>query len=110
MLPVLLAFNGEPVVTDDGDLVYIFPELMSTAAGSLSGGNEPAALGAAAGALATTPAESAAALRSALAFSERPAGWRPAVGEPVVIGRIGRTRGRDDQVCAIARVRELVCA
>ena len=31
MLPILLQFNGEPVVTDEGDLVYVFEDLMSTA-------------------------------------------------------------------------------
>ena len=31
MLPLLLQFNGEPVVTDEGDLVYVFDELMATA-------------------------------------------------------------------------------
>ena len=39
MLPILLMFNGEPEVTEDGDLVYVFPELMATADGSAADGS-----------------------------------------------------------------------
>ena len=31
MLPLLIQFKGEPVVTEEGDLIYSFPELMATA-------------------------------------------------------------------------------
>ncbi len=32
MLPVLTRFNGQPTVSPEGNIVYIFPELQSTAA------------------------------------------------------------------------------
>ena len=31
VLPIVTALNGEPQVTDDGDIVYIFPELQTSA-------------------------------------------------------------------------------
>jgi len=99
MLPLLLQFNGEPVVTDEGDLVYIFPELMSTADDSTGG--SVAAIGAAGGAMTRRSSGSGElALREALAYEERPAGWRPAINERVTIARVGSTRGRDDQAAA----------
>ena len=100
MLPILVQFNGEPVVTDDGDLIYVFPELMSTADDETKG-----ALGAAGGALAPMSGPSALALRRALAFPETPAGWRPAIGERVVVARVRGTRQRDDQVRASTTAR-----
>ena len=30
MVPILSRFDGRPVVTDDGDLVYLFPEMLTT--------------------------------------------------------------------------------
>jgi hypothetical protein len=34
MLPVLERFGGRPEVTDDGDIVYVFPDLLNTVSGS----------------------------------------------------------------------------
>jgi hypothetical protein len=34
VLPIVSALNGEPVVTEEGDIVYVFPELQTTAGGS----------------------------------------------------------------------------
>jgi len=34
MLPVLTRFNGEPQVTEDGDIIYVFPELQTSALSS----------------------------------------------------------------------------
>ena len=109
MLPILLQFNGEPVVTDEGDLVYVFPELMATASdgdgadGSLAAAAARAELMAAAsgggGALATagiSPQQTA----QCLAFTERPTGWRPRIGELVVVGDISRRRRQDEQIAA----------
>ena len=89
VLPLLLQFNGEPVVTDDGDIVYRFADLMETAsdASGASGG----AL-AAGGGLSTASRE--AELRAALAFRDAPPGWRPAVGNRVVVSRIRESRSR----------------
>lgn len=41
MLPVLEKFGGRPEVTDDGDIVYVFPDLLNTAStgGSVVGSN-----------------------------------------------------------------------
>lgn len=36
MIPALVAFSGTAEVTDDGDIVYVFPELMNTAIGTSS--------------------------------------------------------------------------
>jgi hypothetical protein len=33
VLPIVSALNGEPVVTEEGDIVYVFPELQTTAGG-----------------------------------------------------------------------------
>jgi len=89
MLPLLLQFNGEPVVTDDGDLIYIFPELMD------SGVTPPigTAAGDSGGALAIGGGSD---VRRALAFSDPPSGWRPRLGESVQVGRIRQTRSRRD--------------
>ena len=95
VLPALVQFGGVPTVTDDGQIVYTFPGLMSSAAQSA------AALGAAAGrggALAPAAASSPTSLRAALAWSERPAGWRPTVGSRVVVARVRPMRGRDTTV------------
>ena len=90
MLPLLLQFNGEPVVTEAGDLIYRFPELMSTAAAAATPRSLPA------GRIDKSAAEAAASLRAALAFPEAPPGWRPVVGDAVYIAQVLPTRGRDD--------------
>lgn len=108
MLPVLLQFNGEPTVTEEGDLIYVFPELMASAgsggsgaAGMLSPGSAQAALGATAGALALsdgllTPEEMA----QCLVFTERPEAWRPRLGERVVVGALTARRRPEDAAIA----------
>lgn len=93
MLPILLQFNGEPVVTEDGDIVYVFPELMASADDEVAD-----ALGAAGGVL--VPAEAKTSLRRALVYTNRPPGWRPSIGERVVVSRVGATRRRDDRTAA----------
>ena len=52
VLPALLQFGGEPQVTDDGDLVYVFPDLMLTAADDAAATGSSLAMGAAPGSLA----------------------------------------------------------
>lgn len=78
MLPILLQFNGEPKVTDNGDLVYIFPELMASA--DVDIGQQRLML------------PETTSLSEQVAFIERPAAWRPAVGERVVIKDINENR------------------
>jgi len=43
VLPIVTALNGEPEVTDDGDIVYVFPELQVSAASSPSFWKSPLA-------------------------------------------------------------------
>lgn len=45
-MPIVTALNGEPQVTDDGDIVYVFPDLQVSASASpqLGGGNEALAV------------------------------------------------------------------
>jgi hypothetical protein len=101
MLPILLQFNGEPVVTDDGDLVYVFPELMATADGEGAAGaqqqQQQPSLPSGAGALLARPAYTS--LREQVAYGERPPAWRPVVGERVIVERIKETRVRNDRAC-----------
>ena len=80
MLPLLLQFNGEPVVTEEGDLIYRFPELMPTAStdGARDGARDGALLGLGASDV----------VRSALGFEEPPPGWRPRLGDRVVLTRV----------------------
>ncbi len=82
VLDALVRYGGEPVVTDDGDIVYSFPELMVTARGdaALPAGRSRG------GALAQGGA--AAAVSSALTWDEQPRGWRPKVGERVVVATL----------------------
>ena len=90
VLPVLLQFGGEPVVTEDGDLIYIFPELMATrrTAARAAGGAAAAARHIARWSIGVRPLDYAA----LAAFAERAMAWRPAVGDRVVIGAVARGR------------------
>ena len=76
MLPLLLQFNGEPVVTEEGDLIYRFPDLMPTA--STDGARDGARVGMGASDV----------VRSALGFEEPPPGWRPRLGDRVVLTQV----------------------
>ena len=99
VLPVLLQFGGEPVVTEDGDLIYIFPELMATAAPPPATAGGGAAATGTSGALVNRRGQLDYAALAA--FAERPMAWRPAVGDRVVIGAVAqRSRRRDDRAAA----------
>uniref|UniRef100_A0A7S4BCP5 Uncharacterized protein n=1 Tax=Chrysotila carterae TaxID=13221 RepID=A0A7S4BCP5_CHRCT len=78
----LVRFGGEPVVTNDGDIVYVFPELMITA------GKDPPrrllAPSSRAGSLAVS-SDARQAVSSALLHDSPPDGWRPSIGESVVV-------------------------
>jgi hypothetical protein len=94
MLPLLLQFNGEPVVTEEGDLIYRFPDLMPTA--STDGARDGARVGVGASDV----------VRSALGFEEPPPGWRPRLGDRVVLTQVLPRRqwgGQGAQNEAIAR-------
>ena len=95
VLPALLQFGGEPIVSDEGDLLYTFPQLMVSAAADDGGGSLGllgGAGGATAGALSPSGAvDDAAALAevaAALGWAENPPGWRPAKGDAVVVTRL----------------------
>ena len=85
MLPLLLQFNGEPVVTEEGDLIYRFPDLMPTA--STDGARDGARVGMGASDV----------VRSALGFEEPPPGWRPRLGDRVVLTQVFPRRQRGTQ-------------
>ena len=91
VLPLLLQFNGEPVVTESGDLIYRFPELMETAAVEAGEGAWPRLGGAA-----DADADAATSVRAALAYPESPPGWRPRVGDVVRVARVVPSRARRD--------------
>ena len=76
MLPLLLQFNGEPVVTEEGDLIYRFPELMPTASTGVARDGARVGMGA------------SDVVRSALGFEEPPPGWRPRLGDRVVLTQV----------------------
>ena len=82
----LVALGGEPTVTEEGDIVYVFSELMASA------GEEapPRTLPAAGGAMVRSGAASAssAAVYDALRWSDQPQAWRPAAGEPVLVSAL----------------------
>ena len=106
VLPALLQFGGEPLVSDEGDLLYTFPQLMVSAAaggdgdagdggvtlGRIgeaddgSGGFAAGALSASSGA--TAEAAALAEVAAALGWAENPPGWRPAKGDAVVVTRL----------------------
>ena len=74
------------------------------AAGLLGPGTPQAALGAAAGALATSAGDGGVLrpdqMAQLLVFTERPASWRPSIGEAVVVGPLTARRRLDDQRAA----------
>lgn len=72
-------------MTDEGDLVYVFPELMRTAAAgkSLTGGTGSLAMRGS-NALVSTAGG------LPLGWAERPDGWRPRVGDRVTIAGVSR--------------------
>ena len=86
MTDALVALGGEPTVTEEGDIVYVFSELMASA------GEEapPRALPAAGGAMVRsgTASASSAAVYDALRWSDQPQAWRPAAGEPVLVSAL----------------------
>lgn len=88
----LVRLGGEPVVTPEGDIIYVFPELMATGgpAAPIAALPRTASL-ARGGALALADA-SAGAAYGALAYPEAPPAWRPRVGESVVVGGVGEQR------------------
>lgn len=80
--------TSPPRYSEDGDIVYIFPELMKTA-GSAS---LPRGVAAAGGALAADTGGGRLAVWEALAWPDAPRSWRPRLGEEVVIAEIDSKR------------------
>jgi len=81
----LVRFGGEPTVTEAGDIVYVFPELMVTAQDA-SRALDPAPPSQAAGLVALGRDKQV--TRAALQWAETPVGWSPQPGDRVKVTSI----------------------